>query len=86
MKAAIVYRTDSEHERDVEGYLREFQHRTGKQLEIINPDSREGADFCRVYDIVQYPSIIALDDLGKVQNTWRGLPFPLIDEVSYYVQ
>ena len=86
MRAVIVYRKDTDYEREVAGYLREFEYRTGKTLEWMSPDSREGVDFCRMYDITEYPTIIALDDLGKVQDIWRGLPLPLIDGVSYYVQ
>jgi len=38
-----------------------------------------------VYDIVEYPTIIALSDSGQLQNLWRGLPLPTISEVSFYV-
>ena len=56
------------------------------QLEEIDPDSRRGADLCRLYDVVEYPTVIATGEDGKLRNVWRGLPLPLIDEVSYYVQ
>lgn len=86
MRAVIVYKNNASYEREVEGYLREFRYRTGKDLETMDPDARDAVDFCRVYDITEFPTIIALDDLGRVQGIWRGMPFPLIDEVSYYVQ
>ena len=86
MKAVIIYRPRTEYERDVESWLREFEYRTHKKIETINPDSRDGSALCEVYDIVEYPSIIVVDDAGRMQNLWRGLPMPLIDEVSYYVQ
>lgn len=86
MRAVIIYRKNTDYEREVDGFLREFSYRTGKQLEWLNPESREGIDFCRTYDVVQYPTILALDNLGTIQGTWRGFPLPLIDEVSYYVQ
>ncbi|MBI3889548.1 hypothetical protein HY312_03170 [Candidatus Saccharibacteria bacterium] len=85
MKAIIVYRENTEYERDVISWLREFEYRTHKKIEHVNPDTRDGTAFCSVYDIVEYPTVVALDDSGKMQSMWRGLPLPLIDEVSYYV-
>ena len=84
MRVIIIYKEQSDHAREVTSYLRDFKRQTGRDLETINPDAREGADFCRVYDIVEYPSIIALDDDGRLQNYWRGRPLPTISEVSYY--
>lgn len=85
MKTIVVYEDDSEHAREVSDYLRDFKRQTGHDLEVIDPLTKEGADFCRAYDIVEYPSIVALADSGALQNLWRGLPLPTISEVSYYV-
>lgn len=85
MRVVIIYKDASDHAREVMDYLRDFTRQTGRELETLDPDSREGVDFCRVYDIVEYPSIIALDDQGLLQNLWRGRPLPTISEVSYYV-
>lgn len=84
MKAMIVYRSDSEHGRTVEDYMRDFTHQTGRTIETLDPDSPEGGDFCRTYDVVEYPSVIALSDDGQLQNFWAGLPLPTISELSYY--
>jgi hypothetical protein len=84
MKAVIIYRRDSEHGRTVEEYLRDFSNRTGTELQTLDPDSADGASLCRTYDIVEYPSVIALSDDGQMQNSWRGLPLPTISELSYY--
>lgn len=84
MRVAIVYRYESDHAREVLDYLRDFSKQTGRTIEEIDPDSRDGAQFCRVYDIVEYPTMIALSDSGQVQNVWRGRPLPTISEVSYY--
>lgn len=85
MKTIVVYKEETDYARDVTDYLRDFYRQTGHELEIINPDTPDGADFCRAYDIVEYPSIVALSDDGALQNLWRGLPLPTISEVSYYV-
>ena len=55
----------------------------------IKPDSgranKGGSGFCKTYDIVEYPTVVALSDSGQLQNMWRGRPLPTISEVSYYV-
>lgn len=84
MKAVVIYKEESDHARAVEDYLRDFSRRTGKELETLNPDTRDGAHTCRTYDIVEYPTVIALSDEGQLQNSWRGLPLPTISELSYY--
>ena len=81
---AVIYKTESDHAREVFDYLRDFRRQTGHEIEEINPDSRAGADFCRTYDIVEYPTIVALDSSGQLLNQWRGRPLPTISEVSYY--
>lgn len=51
MRVVIVYKDNSEYTRSVYDFLRDYEARTGKQLETINPDTREGSDFCRLYDL-----------------------------------
>lgn len=86
MKAYVIYKIESDHARAVTDFLRDFQSRTGKKIETIDPESSDGSSFCRTYDIVEYPTVIATDNNGVLQNQWRGLPLPLIDEVSYYAE
>ena len=86
MRVAIVYRQESDHAREVFDYLADMRRVTGKELEEIDPDTADGSQFCRVYDIVEYPTIVALSYDGQLQNLWRGRPLPTISEVSYYVR
>lgn len=85
MRVAVVYRLESDHAREVLDYLRDFSRQTGHEIEEINPDSPDGAHFCRTYDIVEYPTLVAMSDDGQMQNMWRGRPLPTISEVSFYV-
>ncbi len=85
MRTVVVYKDEADYSREVNDYLRDFTRQTGHTLETIDPDTKEGADFCRVHDIVEYPSVVALSSDGVLQNLWRGLPLPTISEVSYYV-
>ncbi len=86
MKVVVVYKTETDYARSVSDWLRDFTRQTGKTIEEINPDSREGIMFCRTYDIVEYPTFVALDDESHLQNMWRGTILPTLSEVSYYVQ
>lgn len=85
MRAIVVYKDETDYARQVTDYLRDFLRQTGHDIETINPDTPDGADFCRAYDIVEYPTLVAVSDDGKLQQMWRGLPLPTISEVSYYV-
>lgn len=82
MRIVIVYREASEHRMAVESFIRDYRLRTGKDIETINPDTREGMSFCRLYDIVEYPTIIALMSDGSVYQVWRGAHLPTISEVA----
>lgn len=86
MRVVVVYKNESDYARDVLDFLRDFERQTGHVLETLDPDSIEGESFCRAYDIVEYPTMIALSDDALMQNTWTGLPLPTISEVSFYVQ
>ena len=84
MRVAIVYKYESDHAREVLDFLRDVERQTGHEIETIDPDTRDGSGFCRPYDIVEYPTMVALDDGGILQHMWRGRPLPMISEVSYY--
>lgn len=75
---------ESDHARAVMTFLDDFARQTGRTLETVDPDTPAGAHTCRTYDIVEYPSVVAVDTNGQLQHIWRGLPMPLISEVSYY--
>ncbi len=85
MSVMVFYKSASDHARDVRGFLRDFEQRTTKVLEEVDPDSRRGISLCELYDIVDYPTIVAIGADGQLRNKWRGVPLPTIDEVSYYV-
>jgi len=84
MRVAVVTKDYTDYSRTVTEWLREMERQTGHTPELIDPDSRDGASFCRVYDIVQYPCVIAMSDDGQMQQMWPGVPLPTISEVSFY--
>lgn len=85
MRVVAIYNEERDYTREVLDYLRDFERQTGHAIESLDPDSPEGMHFCRTYDIVEYPTLIATSDDGAMQNMWRGLPLPTISEVSFYV-
>lgn len=84
MRTVVVYKEESDHAREVISFMRDYEMQTGYSLETIDPESRSGADFCRTYDIVEYPTIIVTTYDGIMQHMWRGRPLPMISEVSAY--
>lgn len=85
MKVLILYRPHSEHGREVEEYIHEFQRRhSPRHLEILNLDSRDGIATATLYDVVQYPAILVVQDDGIIQKSWEGDSLPLMDEVASY--
>ncbi len=84
MKIILVGRERSEHGREIRDYVRDFKNITGGEIEILDPDSLRGESFCKSYDIVQYPTVIAISNDGHMQQMWKGKPLPLINELSYY--
>lgn len=86
MRTFVVYRAQSEHATTVETFMHDFTKQTGKIIDTVDPDTPDGVHLMATYDIVELPSVVAIDDGGAMQNLWRGLPLPTISEVSYYAQ
>lgn len=86
MRVVVLYKEQTDDAREVIDYLRDFQHQTGHELETMDPETPDGVMFCKAYDILEFPTILALSDDGQLQNMWKGTPLPTISEVSYYVQ
>ena len=85
MRVVVVWRDNTEYAKAVTTFLEDFARQTGRVLEELDPDTLEGESFCRAYDIVEYPSIVAISTDGQMQQLWKGSTLPTISEVSYYV-
>lgn len=86
MRTAVIYKENTEYARTVADFLHDFEYQTGHQLETIDPETHDGVQFCELYDILEFPTIIATSDDGTIQKMWQGLPLPTINELSYYTQ
>ncbi len=85
MRVVAIWRDNEDYSRSVIEFLRDIEHRLGKAPESLSPDSPEGESLARSYDIVEYPSILAINDDGKLVQLWRGTMLPKIDDVSFYL-
>ena len=86
MRIVVVYKDTSDHGREVREYVDDFEKQTGLKIEVMDPDSGRNDFFLRAYDIVEYPTILAIADDGRLLQIWRGRPLPLFDEVAYYAR
>lgn len=84
MKVNILYQPNSEHARQVEEFVRDFRaQQITRQVELVDAGTPKGAAAAMLYDVVQYPAILALSNDGQLVKSWEG-DFPLMDELAYY--
>ncbi len=67
MKVLVLYRPNSEHGRTVEEFIHDFQQRHAEErLEVLNIDSRDGSAMASLYDIMQYPAVLVVQEDGFI--------------------
>lgn len=87
MKVIILRKLNAETDTQLQGYLRDFEQRTGKQIELMDADSKEGVELAQVYDILQFPAILVREDTGELVQAWSEIDkWPTISELGYYTQ
>jgi hypothetical protein len=84
MKVAVLYRSQSEQERPVLDFEHDYQRQTGRQLSLYDLNTRDGWSLASLYDVVQYPAVLATSDDGRLLQMWQGDNLPLMNEVMYY--
>lgn len=85
MKVVVLYRPNSDHSRTVEEFVQDFQRMyADKRLELVSLDTRDGASTASLYDVMQYPAVLALSNDGQVLQEWEGQMLPRTTEVAYY--
>lgn len=86
MKVTILYRPESEFARSVEEFAHDIERQQNVVPTLISVDTREGASLAQMYDILQYPAVLALRDSGELMQHWVGTPLPLMNEVASYAR
>lgn len=83
MRVICIYRDNQDYTRSVDEWLENIRRQTGREVETMDPDKNPG--FCEAYDIVEYPTIMALGERGEIRAIWAGRNLPLINEVLFYM-
>ncbi len=83
MRVVCIYRDNQDYSRSVNEWIENFRRQTGREIETMDPDTSPG--FCEAYDIVEYPTLMALGDRGDIRAFWSGKDLPLFNEVLYYM-
>lgn len=83
MRVVCIYRDNQDYSRSVNEWLENIRRQTGREVETMDPDKNPG--FCEAYDIVEYPTIMALGERGEIRAFWSGRNLPLINEVLFYM-
>jgi hypothetical protein len=87
MKLLILYHPHSEHSRSVEEFVQNLERvYAGHDIILRDVSSIEGTQQAELYDILQYPAILALADDGSILNSWVGTNLPLVDNVVGYLR
>jgi hypothetical protein len=87
MKAVILYKPGAETDSQMQEYLREFTHRTGKTIEQIDVTSPRGVELAELYDVQKFPALVAIEDNGTLVDAWPELEkWPTMNELTYYTQ
>lgn len=82
----VLYHPNSEQDGLVNDFAHDYERFKHKKLELVSLESQAGADLARLYDVVNYPAFLAIDNSGSLQRLWQGTPLPLMDELDYYTQ
>ena len=86
MKVVCVWKENTDYAREVREWLADYKAQMGSEVESLDPETIDGEIFARAHDVVEYPSILAVDDASTTLKMWRGTPLPQVDEVAYYVR
>lgn len=84
MKVAVLYRSNSEQERKVLDFERDYSRQTGRKIKMYDLNTRDGWSVASLYDVTQYPAVLATGDDGQLLQLWQGDSLPLMNDVMYY--
>ena len=86
MKVVVLYRPRSEHSAEVEAFFKSFKRDHGNlEVELMDVDSPAGVALASLYDIWQYPAILAVENDGRLANMWVGNMLPRQNDILGYL-
>lgn len=69
----------------VEDYARDFHRTNSHEIELVSLETREGAATATLYDIMEYPALLVVDNDGQLHKHWQGDKLPLMNELAGYL-
>lgn len=85
MKLVVLYHPNSEMGTPIETFIEEIKGVTDKEIDLLSLETKEGADYSKLYGVTQYPAILVLRDDGQLNKSWEGNPLPAKDDVTGYL-
>jgi len=87
MKLLVLYKPKSEYARMIEDYLTDLGRQyPSVNIEVLDAESIEGVSKSAIYDILDFPALVAVTEDGSVLNMWIGQMLPQKQEVIGYLQ
>jgi hypothetical protein len=86
MKVIFLYIPKSDHGTQTERYAEELKKFYPEiEISLIDAESRDGVSISGLYDILQFPALVVVDQDMKLQKAWLGTMFPAMDQVKSYL-
>jgi hypothetical protein len=86
MRIVALYHPKSDHGGRVEDYAHEYHmRRPDREIELLSIDTKPGWEMAKLYDVVRYPSILAIENDGHMAAMWQNEQLPLMNEIDSYV-
>lgn len=86
MKVLVLYKQRSEQRQSIEDFMRRFKERHPEiKLETMDIDNREGYATALLYDVLRFPTVLALRNDGTMLQSWEGEEnIPRLDDIGAY--
>ncbi len=86
MKLLVLYKPKSEHARTVEEYTNDFSRLHHRYtIELMDAESVEGVQTAQLYDIWDFPALLAMASDDSLLHSWSGALLPTMDEIVSYL-
>lgn len=67
-------------------YAADYERRhAGSTVELRDVDNPSGQQTAELYDVVNYPAVLALADDGSLLQLWQDEQLPLMKELDFYL-
>ena len=91
MRIVILYHPKSDHGGKVEDYARDYhQRRPDREIELLSLETKKGWEMAKLYDVTNYPSVLAIAEDGSLQKLWQDSTgqdlLPLSQDLDAYSQ